>query len=176
MLRCFLLLLLGSCVVTSCNGTEYHNSDECTPLFNAGQKGKGNQLGHTHVFRESIPKLASRTDLVKLRRADNAAAHTVVFVVKQKNVDELTRILHDVSDPLSSNYGQHLTRKEVADLTSNPESRDAVVSYLNLNGASVISETLSGEYITANAPVAIWEKMFNTKFFTFHQKLDKGRV
>ena len=53
--------------------------------------------------------------------------------------------------------------------SSNPESRDAVVSYLSSNGASVISETLGGEYITANAPVAVWEVMLNTEFFTFHK-------
>ena len=123
----------------------------------------------THVFRESVLHLSSRPDVVRTSRADEAKPHTVVFLIKQRNMDELTRILHDVSDPLSPNYGQHLTREEVADLTSNPESRDAVVSYLSSNGASVISETLGGEYITANAPVAVWEVMFNTEFFTFHK-------
>ena len=123
----------------------------------------------THVFRESVLHLSSRPDVVRTSRADEAKPHTVVFLIKQRNMDELTRILHDVSDPLSPNYGQHLTRKEVDDLTSNPESRDAVVSYLSSNGASVISETLGGEYITANAPVAVWEVMLNTEFFTFHK-------
>ena len=123
----------------------------------------------SHVFGESIPQLSSRTDLVRLARVRYDHIHEVVFAIRQKNMDELTRILHDVSDPLSPNYGQHLTRKEVDDLTSNPESRDAVVSYLNLNGASVTSETLSGEYVRAKAPIAVWEVMFNTEFFTFHK-------
>ena len=136
--------------------------------LNAASAGD-DRSGHTHVFRESIPELSSRPHLVRLNRVDSAAAHTVVFVIRQNNMDELTRILHDVSDPSSSNYGQHLTREEVAKLTSNPESRDALVSYLHLNNASVVSETLSGEYITANAAVSVWEKMFNTEFFTFHQ-------
>ena len=53
------------------------------------------------------------------------------------------------------------------DFTSNPKGRDAVVSYLNSNGASVVSETRAGEYITARAPIKVWEKMFNTEFFAF---------
>jgi hypothetical protein len=63
-----------------------------------------------------------------------------------------------------------------------------VVSYLISIGATVISETLSGEYITANAPIRLWEamfhtknapykecsiqRMFHTKFFMFHKTSD----
>ena len=124
---------------------------------------------HSHVFRENTIQLSSRPDIARISRADKTTLHTVVFFVRQKNIDELTRILHDVSDPLSPNYGQHLTREEVADLTSCPESRDALVSYLFLKGASVVSESLSGEYITASAPTGVWEKMLNTEFFIFHK-------
>ena len=95
--------------------------------------------------------------------------HDVVFVIKQKNMKELTSFLHDVSDPSSDNYGQHMTRTEVTDLTSNPQGRDSVVEYLHATGATVVAETLGGEYITATAPIAIWEKMLNCEFYMFHQ-------
>ena len=162
------MILLGCCFVSNCGGRSSIDADHYDSLLKTFEI-KRDPVVHTHVFRESIPQLSSRTDLVKGERIRHDRNHQVVFCIRQNNMDELIRILHDVSDPLSSNYGQHLTREEVADLTSNPESRDAVVSYLNLIGASVISETLSGEYITANATVAVWEVMFNTEFFTFHK-------
>ena len=90
----------------------------------------------------------------------------MIFAFQQKNIDELTNILYDISDPDSPTYGQHWSNDEVSEFTSNHKGRDAVVSYLNSNGASV-AETRSGEYITARAPIRVWEKMFGTDFFAF---------
>ena len=89
---------------------------------------------------------------------------------------ELKRILNDVSNPTSLNYAQYLTGKEVADLTSNTEARNAVVTYLQANGVSTISETMYGEFITANAPISVWEKVLNTVFYTFNHTQLNGVV
>ena len=62
-----------------------------------------------------------------------------------------------------------MTKEEVTNLTSNPIARDATVSYLTSSGATIVAETLNGEYVTANASIAVWERMLNTHFFTFHQ-------
>mmetsp|Transcript_11356 Transcript_11356/g.11000 ORF Transcript_11356/g.11000 Transcript_11356/m.11000 type:complete len:938 (+) Transcript_11356:160-2973(+) len=128
----------------------------------------GNEKIKTHVFKHKITGL-SRLKISKHARISSEINHEVVFVVKQKNIKELNSILHDVSDPNSANYGQHKTRKEIAELTANPESRDYLVSHLKSIGATVVSETLNGEYITANAPIKVWEAMFHTKFFMFHK-------
>ena len=122
---------------------------------------------HSHVFKESSTDLSTRSDIKRHDRAGRDYYHEVTFIIQQKNMDELIRILHDVSDPYSPNYGQHWTRDEVVGLTSNAVGRDAVATYLHMNGASVISETPAGEYITAKAPIKVWEKMFNTEFFLF---------
>ena len=122
---------------------------------------------HAHVFKESSKHLSSRSNIEKRDRIRYDQTHEVIFAVQQKNMHELTSILYDISDPDSPNYGQHWSNIEVTEFTSNPEGRDAVVSYLNSNGASVASETRGGEYITARAPVKIWEKMLNTEFFAF---------
>ena len=122
---------------------------------------------HTHVFKESSKHLSSRTNIEKRGRIRLEQTHEVIFAVKQKNMDELTSILYDISDPNSPNYGQHWSKDEVTGFTSNLEGRDAVVSYLDSNGASVVSETRAGEYITARASIKVWEKMFNTEFFVF---------
>jgi subtilase family serine protease len=128
-----------------------------------------------HVFKERIAGLR-RPDLIKLNRISPETDHKVIFVIKQRNLEELKRILHDVSDPSSINYGKHKTRQEVADLTANLISRDYLVSYLTSVGATDLSETLDGEYVTANAPIRLWEEMFHTEFFMFHQTQDLDRI
>ena len=135
----------------------------------SSQARSDSRIESTHVFKESIPILSSRSDILKQSRMSNDYNHEVVFVIKQKNMEELTRFLHDVSDPLSDKYGQHMTRTGVAELTSNPEGRNSVLEYLNATGATIISETLGSEYITAAAPMSVWEEMFDCEFYMFHQ-------
>ena len=79
--------------------------------------GRENQKLQTHVFREHLPGLSSRTDIIKQRRVHQDFSHEVIFAIKQKNMDKLTSILHDISNPYSPNYGQHWTRDEVVDLS-----------------------------------------------------------
>ena len=124
----------------------------------------------THVFRESAAGLHLRKDVVKQDRALANEIHEVIFAVKERNLDKLTQFLYDVSDPASKNYGMHKTRKEIFDLTSNLESRDAIIKYVLDAGATIISESLYSEFITAQAPISLWEKFFNAEFFTFHHE------
>jgi tripeptidyl-peptidase I len=123
----------------------------------------------THIFKESIPNLDSRDDLLRIHRMNGDYVHRVVFVTKQRNSEELLQILHDVSDPASIKYGQHVSREEVTEMTANAEAYEAVVRFANTRGASIISKTLNGEYITCDAPISVWERIFNCEFFMFHQ-------
>jgi tripeptidyl-peptidase I len=123
----------------------------------------------SHVFKESIARLSSRKDLTKGSRQISEYVHEVVFVVRQKNMDELTRVLLEVSDPRSSSYGQHLKREEVIKMTSNLEGRNAIVNYLESNYVNIVSETQGLEYITASAPIFVWENFFKTEFFQFNE-------
>ena len=129
--------------------------------------GKPPTDASTHTFREAATGLLMHENLVKEHRVAASQFHEVTFVIQQRNMDELKSILYDISDPESDNYGKHLTREEVADRTANPDSRNAVVAYLETFGATVVSETPHGEYIIAQAPVSLWEKMFDTEFFAY---------
>jgi tripeptidyl-peptidase I len=129
-----------------------------------------------HVFKESMPSVSMRSDLERFDRVHGALVHEVVFVIRQRNMVELTGILNDVSDPGSPNYGQHLTREKVSSMTINPESRDAVLSYLSSVGSKVKSVTRGGDFIIAEAPVAVWEEVFKAEFFTLQQTLPSGQI
>ena len=130
----------------------------------------------THVFKESIMRLSSRSDLIKKTPLPDHYVHDLIFIVQQMNLDELERVLHDVSEPASPNYGRHWSGEQVQALTYNPEARDAIVTYLHANGATVTSETLGGEFISAKATLSVWKKMLKTEFFMFHQRQRNGDI
>ena len=175
----FLGLLLSMCFFNPTDGDSNLPVDDRVKTFFDAEviyDEKREQTESTHVFKESVPRLLSRHDLEKISRMHHDHIHDVIFVIRPKNMDELTRVLHDISYPSSKNYGQHWTRDEVFNLTSNPEACDAIVTYLHSHGVSAVSESLNGEYITATAPIIVWEEIFNTEFFTFHQTHRNGRV
>lgn len=103
---------------------------------------------------------------------DKEASHTVIFAVKQQNLDELERIFWEVSDPNSKEYGAFMTRQEVADLTTNLHSERVLTEYLSSmpDVQSVLRSTF-GEYLTVTAPVAAWEREFETSFRYYDEVL-----
>ena len=127
----------------------------------------------THVFREFAADLTSRVDLVKKERVPHDHVHEVVFAIQQKNEALLIKLLHEVSDPDSPFYGQHKSRIEIEEIASNPSSKIFLLNYLQDSGATIISESVFGEYITAQAPVSLWEEMFQTEFYKFHHSSEK---
>ena len=163
-------------------GNSSSNSNSIETDNNSGgkekekEKGEGEESAPSHIFKDSIASRSLRDDLVRGARLLDDHTHEVIFMVHQRNMDDLKRILDDVSDPLSKNYGRHMTRDQVVEMTANPEGRDAIIAYLHSKGATVVSETLYGEYITAAASISLWEKEFQTEFFMFHQTQLDGRV
>jgi tripeptidyl-peptidase I len=168
MLQAASMLLLGLFLVVT--------NVKCTPLNQLGghtrSEASNGKFPIKHVFRENCVAQRSGHAFVIGSRASPEVTHDVIFVVKHKNLDDLARILDDTSDPLSSRYGKHMTREEIADLTSNPDSCKSVQKYLIEHGATVISTTKYGEQITARAPIHIWEEMFKTEFHAYSYSLE----
>jgi tripeptidyl-peptidase I len=133
-------------------------------MFDAQVDGSKSSM---HIFKESAEPLLSHPDVVKGDRVSQSTSHDVIFVVQQKNMDVLERTLHELSDPTSAKYGNHMTRQEVDDLTLNPESREEVISYLKAAGVTVIPDALSGECILARAEISLWERILKTEFYTY---------
>jgi tripeptidyl-peptidase I len=129
-----------------------------------------------HVFKEALPHFASRSDIVARSILQPDHIHQLEFILELNNMDELERIIHDTANPLSPNYGQHMSEEQVNALTMNPEGRDAIVNYLHANGATVVGETLNSEFITATAPISVWNKVLHTEFSLFHQEKYNGKI
>jgi subtilase family serine protease len=67
-------------------------------------------------------------------------------------------------------YGKYLTREQVKELTANPASVDFIVNFLTVNGVISVTVSRFGEYITATAPIELWERLFNTVFYQFNSR------
>lgn len=119
-----------------------------------------------HVFREAS-KAVQRKDITQLDRVDHMHSHTVVFAVKQRNMEEMERVLLDVSNPRSPNYGKHWSRKQVVQLTGNEEASHKIETFLTKHGAKVTEKTKFGDYIYATAPISVWENLFACEFHWF---------
>ena len=149
-----------------------NHEDQCEASDVDIEGGESRRLYHestTHVFQESIAEgFSSRTDVVKGDRVESTALHEVIFHIQQRNEHKIKQILHEVSDPSHENYGRHLSKKDVEAITQNHASHDHVISYLKAANISILSETLSGEYVTAIAPIRIWEELLDTEFFEFY--------
>ena len=99
--------------------------------------------------------------------------HDLIFAVQQKNLDQIEKILNDVSDPHSPNYGKHLTKEEVNALTANNEGKKLVLEFLNNWNAVVVSS--NDNYITAKATIEIWNQALSTTFYDYENVM-KGKT
>ena len=149
------------------NAPEFRRSDSSGLVNIFPDTGTDGSRGSLHVFREESPGLF---DLEKGERITSTATHEVTFMVKLNNMEELTRIFHDVSDPDSENYGNHMTQKEVNDLTSNVDSVAEVVAYLRAAGATITPQKILGDCVSAEATIHLWERMFDTEFHSYSTK------
>ena len=173
-LLCLFIICRDSYSKVNTNLHKFDEEEECN--VNSGDfTTKTPAKSHlNHIFKEYAVGLSFRKDIVKMDRASGNDIHEIIFAVRQKNLDELKQILYDVSDIESANYGQYLTKKEIADLTYDVKPHVAILQYIKHIGATVVAESIHGEYVTAHAPVSVWETVFNTEFFTFHHSHKEG--
>jgi tripeptidyl-peptidase-1 len=119
-----------------------------------------------HVVKEVLD-LNLRDDVFKGSRADGKRNHTVIFARVQNGIDKLTSLLHEISNPFSSKYGQHLTRRAVSAITANPEASAAITAYLAGVGLVPTGVSKYGDFVTVEASVSTWEKLLLTEFYEF---------
>jgi len=151
-----LLIMVAFFILIRAN--DYQNELESSRSDRAGWK-----------FKEKA-HVTGRPDIIPGIRANAQDLHTVVFAVKQRNLDILSDILHNVSDPSSEDYGKHWSKESIAHLTANlPASRE-ITSFLEFHGVNIVRHTLNHEYITAEGQISVWEELFATKFFEFRHK------
>ena len=106
--------------------------------------------------------------MIKRRRSDPFENHTLVFSIQQRNIDTLEQIVNDRSDPHSPNYQQWLSVEEIQTMTVNMEGFDHVMQWLRSNRINNVTHTPSYHFITASAPISLWESLFDIQFYEWH--------
>lgn len=102
-----------------------------------------------------------------IHRSHPNNAISLVFAVKQRNVDMLDDLLMQVSDPTSPRYGQHLSFEQVGEIFRDDDAVNTVESWLSANGVTY-ETTPNGEFITASLSVAQAEKLLGEDVTMFH--------
>ena len=104
------------------------------------------------------------SSLIVIEASPGNAVHEIVFAIPQQGLEQIEKILHEVSDPKSESYGAYLTFEEVGKIVSNPEATAAVKTWLEQSGVDRVSPTVHGEYITAAAPMDKWNELLHADF------------
>lgn len=92
-------------------------------------------------------------------------------------MDFMKSFVDDVSNPHSPSYGKFMTRQQVAERTSNLASTNTVLDFLKANPAvEIVKTSRYGEFVTARAPISVWEAMLSTEFFEIQRINYAGEV
>ncbi|RYH30768.1 hypothetical protein EON65_04265 [archaeon] len=123
----------------------------------------------THKFISNADHSA-RFDVDYVSPAHADARHTVLFAIKQRNLELIFSTLDDVSNPFSANYGKHWSNAKVQEMTQNAEGYEQVKSFLQQYSEDMafIRESRHKHYLAVEAKISTWESVFSTKFHTYH--------
>lgn len=117
-------------------------------------------------------KMIFRSSLFKKERSNPLILHEVVISIRQNNIQLLKDTLSELSTPGNAKYQQWLTSEDIGRLVRNEEATNAVKAWIHSIGATVIAESLHGEYLRVAAPIGTWERELQTEFYVWedHQK------
>lgn len=102
-------------------------------------------------------------------RADKDLPIKAQIGLKQGNIRGLQEKLLDISNPASPNYGEWLSKEEVALFTAPaPGNVAAVKSWLAANGIFKVSQP-TNDWIEFTAPVSTMEKLLSTEYHWYSQ-------
>jgi subtilase family serine protease len=99
----------------------------------------------------------------------------LIFAIKQRNTDKLTRIFESVSDPKSSNYGNYLTIDQITAIVEPaPETISTIVGWLATHGLTDYTLSANRDMIFVDAPLQVASRMFDVQFQSFiHRRTGK---
>jgi len=121
------------------------------------------------IFKNEIGK-----SIQHLGPANANEEHTIVFAVKQSNLEKLDNLLQDISNPRSSSYGKYLTKEDIDAITLNDNSIQHVETTLKrIPELKVRRLSKGGEYISVTAEVYILNQLLQTQFQAYQAMVTK---
>lgn len=98
------------------------------------------------------------------------APTTVVFAIRQRNLQQLEEYVNEISNPRSPIFGRHLTLAQVGEMTADREATEAIMKWLHSSGVpqSEIDGTINGELLRVRMPVQLANRLLQTQLHQFN--------
>lgn len=122
----------------------------------------------SHVRHES--RRALPASWTPLRRADSDLVLPLRIGLAQPNLDDIERMLLDVSHPDSPNYGNHWSAAKVAaTFRASPEAVSTVTEWLAAEGihSSRVRLTNAGNWLEADVTISEAEELLKTEYYLY---------
>lgn len=123
-------------------------------------------FAHLYFVAFARVDLSIHNHIKKLGVAHLEQTHTIVIAVKQRNLDNLDKAFEEVTNPKSNKFRKYYSRYELADMTSNMDSKNFVVNYLADRGITAKTSRF-GDYITLESTVRILNNLLETQFHEY---------
>lgn len=121
---------------------------------------------HMEEFQVMESRL-HRDTFVMLTESNPEVQHELVFAVQQANLDQLEAIVLERSTPGNSLYQKWISFEDVGALIENSVGFDTVHSWLLDNEVRIKWTSPRKEYIKAEAPISVWNRLLSTTFYQF---------
>jgi tripeptidyl-peptidase-1 len=89
------------------------------------------------------------------------------LAVKQNNLDRISALLKERSDPDHQDYGKYFSFDQMGEMVKYPEATAKIVEFLRQNGADKVTTMAHGAYIKASMSIKNAEKLINSEFFYY---------
>lgn len=106
-------------------------------------------------------------------KADPSEVLMITVHIKPNNANDLEKILEDVSNPSSPNYGKHLRKEEIDKIIKNEAGEKAVEEYFKNFEHLSMSFGRNGAQLSISLPVSSLSLALNTEFNVYHDKSGK---
>ena len=137
----------------------------------------GPLVNHKYVVHESRTRLPDGWQQVAKVPSDFPIP--LKFALAQNNVENLEKVLMDVSDPKSSNYGNHYSVQEIADMFApSKQTVDRVTTWLVDSGISFerIKTSRSKGFLHLDATIQEAQDLLKTEYFLFDHETGTKHV
>jgi tripeptidyl-peptidase-1 len=115
----------------------------------------------------------------QVSRASPDQQLSLIFLLRQRNLDVLEARLMETSDPTSEEYGQHMTHAEVNALVA-PEPRDigAVLNWIrtHIHSSVEMESTPNMDFVKITATVEEAERMLHTQYHEYAHVSGKHQI
>lgn len=110
----------------------------------------------------------SSHDFRKSGKANSHENLTLSFAIRLKNIEEVYRIVDEVSNPQSSSYGKYWSAQKLNELTFDQEAMNIVLKYLRKYVEDAqLSVTPFGSFVEVKTNVKTAEKILKAEYHQF---------